>query len=699
MLRSVIAALLLLVAHSAAQAEKRVALVIGNGSYVNVGALANPARDAEAIKGMFQAAGFDIVEMKNDLGALAMRRALRDFSDRVREADIAAVFYAGHGIEVNGVNYLIPVDALLERDIDVEDETVPLDRVTQILEQAKRLRLVILDACRDNPFLRSMRRTVGNRAIGRGLAEVRVLTSDTLIAFAARAGSTASDGSESNSPYTMALVKHLTSPGLDLRLALGRVRDEVLKTTANKQEPFVYGSLGGGEIALLPAKPQSSSPAPRPSSEAAEAWDRTRESTSIAALEAFIARYKDTYYAELARLRIEDLKKQQVATSASPGEQRSTFDPKASMPRSPADVIERVKPSVVSVHVTRRRNSPAPFKFPEPGKADQGDGQDSGTGQQTPPTTAPDAKGEQSAEPESSRTAKGLIKSLPTQPDYRGSNSADGVEITQGSGFLISADGFVVTSNHVVDGAQKIQISLDAYNKFDGEVVGVDNRTDIALLRIKSQQAFPFVKFTEQPPRVGDWVVAIGNPFGFGGTATAGMISATDRDIGSGPYDYIQIDAAVNRGNSGGPVFNSDGEVIGISNAIYSPSGGSVGIAFAIPAKIASSVVADLKSTGAVSRGWLGVQLQDVNEEIAKDFGLSDPKGVLIVAVTPRGPAEVGGIKNNDVLLNIDGSDIRNSRDLSRVIGDLRPDTVVKLQVVRNKAEQTIAVKLGKQTR
>ena len=233
------------------QAEKRVALLIGNSDYAKVGKLPNPTRDVGAVETMLRAAKFEVVEAKRDLGAAAMRRALRDFSDKVRDSDIAVVFYAGHGIEVNGTNYLIPVDATLERDIDVEDESVPLDRVIQILEQAKRLRLIILDACRDNPFVRSMRRTTTSRSIGRGLARVDVLTSDTLIAFAARAGSTAADGDGSNSPYTIALVKHLTTPGLDLRLALGRVRDEVLKTTANRQEPFVYGSLGGAEIALV----------------------------------------------------------------------------------------------------------------------------------------------------------------------------------------------------------------------------------------------------------------------------------------------------------------------------------------------------------------------------------------------------------------------------------------------------------------
>jgi formylglycine-generating enzyme required for sulfatase activity len=258
----------LLAAAPAAYAERRVALVIGNGNYSKVAKLPNPARDASAIEKMLRGLGFETVELKRDLGRDAMRRALRAFSDKVRDADIAVVFFAGHGIEVNGTNYLIPVDAALERDIDVEDEAVPLDRVTQLLEPARRLRLVILDACRDNPFVHSMRRIAGTRSIGRGLAKVEVLTSDTLIAFAARAGSTAEDGKGANSPYTSALVKHLATPGLDVRLAFGRVRDEVLRSTKNQQEPFVYGSLGGTEISLV-AGPGGSPPPVSPPSVAA----------------------------------------------------------------------------------------------------------------------------------------------------------------------------------------------------------------------------------------------------------------------------------------------------------------------------------------------------------------------------------------------------------------------------------------------
>jgi uncharacterized caspase-like protein len=221
------------------RAEKRVALVIGNGTYSKVAQLVNPPNDASAMAALLHEAGFDVVQTKTNLDLASLRRALRDFIDSVRDADVVVVFYAGHGIEVNGTNYLIPIDAVLERDIDVEDETVSLDRLNQYIEPAKRLRVVILDACRDNPFTSKMKRTLGNRSIGRGLGRVDVLTADTLVGFAAKAGSTASDGAGPNSPYTTALLQHLLTPGLDVRIALGRVRDQVLSSTGGKQEPFM----------------------------------------------------------------------------------------------------------------------------------------------------------------------------------------------------------------------------------------------------------------------------------------------------------------------------------------------------------------------------------------------------------------------------------------------------------------------------
>ena len=338
LLRSAICLLFLLLPHSVALAEKRVALVIGNGAYVKAATLPNPKNDALAMADLLGKAGFDVVDVKTDLSADGMRRALRDFSEQVRDADIAVVFYAGHGMEMNGVNYLIPVDATLARDVDVEDETVSVERVIHTIEPVRRLQLVILDACRDNPFVRSMRRTFVSRSLRSGHGDIDALPSNTLIAYAQKAGLTAEDGDGADSPYTTALLKHLATPGLDIEMALRRVRDEVLKATSNRQEPFKYGSLSGAELPLVPsaaarptAPPPSTAPVtPQRLSEAAEAWDRTKDSTSIPALEAFMARFTGTYYADLARLRIEDMRKQQGAG----GSEAQTIAPPSNGPAS-----------------------------------------------------------------------------------------------------------------------------------------------------------------------------------------------------------------------------------------------------------------------------------------------------------------------------------------------------------------------------
>ncbi len=233
---------------------KRVALVIGNGAYKSVPALPNPPRDAEAMAALFRAAGFDDVKVETNLSGTAMRRALRVFADKAADADAAVVFYAGHGVEIGGRNYLVPVDAALATDLDVKDEAIELDRVLELLEPVKRLKLVILDACRENPFANRMRLTTASRSVGRGLAPPVEQTSNTLVAYAARAGAVAADGDARNSPFTAALLNNLTRPGLDVRIALGKAHDEVLQTTSRKQEPFVYGALGGDTLALAPGR-------------------------------------------------------------------------------------------------------------------------------------------------------------------------------------------------------------------------------------------------------------------------------------------------------------------------------------------------------------------------------------------------------------------------------------------------------------
>ncbi len=300
--RSILAICSLWLFAQPASAEKRVALIIGNSSYQNVTRLTNPANDAALMTETLKSAGFDVVEFKRDLKANDMRRALRDFSDNVRDADVAVVYYAGHGMEIDGTNYVIPVDAVLERDIDAFDEAVPLDRILAVIEPAKQLRLVILDACRDNPFAKSMKRTIGSRAIGRGLAKVEPTSPNTLIAYASKAGSTASDGDSKNSPFTTALVKHIATPGLDLRKAFGFVRDDVLKNTSNRQEPYVYGSLGGDDVPLVPARKVG---APDATSNGQDAMRRDYELAlavgSTEVWDAYIANYPSGFYTALAK--------------------------------------------------------------------------------------------------------------------------------------------------------------------------------------------------------------------------------------------------------------------------------------------------------------------------------------------------------------------------------------------------------------
>jgi uncharacterized caspase-like protein len=314
--RFFLAAAMLLVCQPAF-AEKRVALVLGNSAYQNVAKLPNPVNDGAVIAATLKNGGFDVVDSRHDLPAAETRRALRDFADRARDADIALVYYAGHGIEVDGANYLIPVDAKLERDTDVYDEAFSLDRVLLAIEPAKKLRLVILDACRDNPFSKNMKRTVASRAIGQGLAKVEPTSPNMLIAYSAKAGSTAADGDGKNSPFTIALSKHLTTPGLDVRRAFGFVRDDVLKTTSNRQEPFVYGSLGGEDVPLVPAKAAPApAPAPNPQAEARRDYELALQIGNKSALNAFLAQYPDGFYASLAKLQLEKIAAEEARVAA-----------------------------------------------------------------------------------------------------------------------------------------------------------------------------------------------------------------------------------------------------------------------------------------------------------------------------------------------------------------------------------------------
>ena len=302
---------------SPALAEKRVALVLGNANYQNVVHLTNPSTDATLLADTLKQARFDVVTLRVDLKGNEMRRALRDFGDKARDADVAVIYYAGHGMEVDGTNFLIPVDAVLERDTDVYDEAIPIDRLLIAVEPAKQLRLIILDACRDNPFAKTMKRSIAMRAIGQGLAKVEPTSPNTMIAFAAKAGFTAFDGDGKDSPYALALTAHLTKPGLDIRKAFGFVRDEVLKATNNRQEPFIYGSLGGNDVALVPA------PAPQAAPTVADRNEAIRRDYELAervgtreAWDFFLATYPNGFYSNLASAQRNKLAAEEKARAA-----------------------------------------------------------------------------------------------------------------------------------------------------------------------------------------------------------------------------------------------------------------------------------------------------------------------------------------------------------------------------------------------
>jgi serine protease Do len=270
------------------------------------------------------------------------------------------------------------------------------------------------------------------------------------------------------------------------------------------------------------------------------------------------------------------------------------------------------------------------------------------------------------------------------------------VETAQGAGFFISPDGYGITSSHVMERSARAEITTDDGATYTARLVGADAVSDVALIKVDGRADFPRVRLAERAPRIGDWVIAIGSPFGLGGTVTAGIVSARGRDIGAGSYDdFIQIDAPVNQGNSGGPTFDIDGNVIGINTAIFSPTGGSVGIAFAVPADIARSVVAQLKQKGAVTRGWAGLQIQSMTPDLAESLGLAKPHGALVAETVPGGPAAKAGIMPGDVVTSVNAAPLKDSRALFRSVADAAPGVQMAFGIVRDGKESTVQVTLG----
>lgn len=331
-----------------------------------------------------------------------------------------------------------------------------------------------------------------------------------------------------------------------------------------------------------------------------------------------------------------------------------------------ADIVEKVKPAVISVRV----------------KVDGGAQTNGLANNEVPPGLREFFR--RFGMPDMPNGPQGM-------PQGHGRNVITG----QGSGFFISGDGFAVTNNHVVDKAESVQVTADDGKTHTAKVIGTDPRTDLALIKVEGGP-FPYVKLSDKSPRIGDWVLAVGNPFGLGGTVTAGIVSARGRDIGASAYDdFIQIDAPVNKGNSGGPTFDTEGNVIGVNTAIFSPSGGSVGIAFAIPADTVSSVISQLKEHGSVTRGWIGVQIQPVTQDIADSLGLKKAEGALVAEPQKDSPAVKAGIEAGDVITAVDGKPVKDARDLAKKIGALPPKASVKLAVLHKGSEKTVTLTLG----
>jgi serine protease Do len=364
-----------------------------------------------------------------------------------------------------------------------------------------------------------------------------------------------------------------------------------------------------------------------------------------------------------------------VAPNEAHAELRSMSQPVQGMP-SFADVIDRVKPAVVSVKVKVQNVASR--------DSDDEDG---------PQFSMPDL-------PPGHPLERFFRQFRDAQPGERGPRQRQPRQFGQslGSGFFISADGYVVTNNHVVENGASVQVTMEDGKSYDAKVVGTDPKTDLALLKVDGGGDFPYVRLAGQKARVGDWVMAIGNPFGLGGTVTAGIVSAQHRDIGAGPYDdFIQIDAPVNRGNSGGPTFNLAGEVVGVNTAIFSPSGGNVGIAFAIPASTVDSIVTSLKDKGSVTRGFIGVQMQPVTKEIAEAIGLKEPKGALVAEAMKDSPAAKAGVRTGDTIVAVDGERIGEAKDLSRKIATVAPGKSVSLTLYREGKERTVTIEVGSQ--
>jgi S1-C subfamily serine protease/uncharacterized caspase-like protein len=880
--------------------NNRVALVIGIDRYDNLeprAQLKKARADARSVADALTSVGFTVIH-KDDVTRSSFNSYWQDFLNQLAPGDTAAFYFAGHGIELGGRNYLLPRDVpniRSGRDELTKRESLSLQEfLADLREKGTRLNLVILDACRDNPFEQVAGRSVGS---ARGLV-VTEPPEGTFIMYSAGSGESALDrlgdtDRDPNSVYTRQLLPLLRAPSLSLTEVAEQVRvgvRQMAATVQHRQTPAYYNQvlgrvcLAGGDCAArsplvqLPTAQQATAP-PERLSEAAEAWDRVKETKSIPVLDAFVGRYKDTFYAELARARREDLRKEQVAISM-PKSAVATEGAQEHMPanvlRSVADPLGKVMASVASIEAKTQTTSPnpavptvpksAPFEefFEEffknrsspdsKPKISQTSGfvvSDAGLvvtsyaavksadeitvtingvkykaksvggheasdlalvkidgnqnfkrvvfskrnvaiGEQVLMVGAPyglagsarmikvkswqkmgelpevielngalikgeggaaifDLAGEvvgvaygnresagyaipanvaayvvdQIRQSGAVRDNAGLSKETSRARELSSTSSTrlateilpelindarkgivfidaytgSGAErklISRGLGFVIDGkEGIIVTCKFVIDGADEIIVGFHDSNSLKvDKVLGRDSKTEVTLLKVTPTKPLPFVALA--PPRrsleikVGDRVMAIGNP-SLAGSVTVGIISAKKRDIGS-YSDFLQTDATINKGDAGGPLFNMDGEIIGVITSIMSASGSWVGVGFALPSDIATTVVDQLRQYGEVRRGWLGVKIQPTTEDVAKLNGVKENSGVLIARVTPNGPAAKAGVQDGDIILKFDGKDVTSTRQLPHLVAESPIGTNVSVELARRGQKKTLKV-------
>jgi serine protease Do len=755
-----------------AHAEKRVALVIGNAAYQHADKLANPVTDARRLRDTLAKLGFEIV-FGEDLAKQQVERAIGRFANVAQDADVALVYFAGHGTTLGDMPYVVPVDAQFSRLEEMPYELVSVETLIGELRRAKGLRIAILDACRDNAAERELKRVAARGGeITRGLARVKH-PEGLIIAYAAQYMSTAADGDPNgDSPFTAALLNNIATPGLDVKELFFRVGGEVIANTKGMQQPEIsvsffgsYSLVSAGSGAAV--TPPIASAAPDP---AERAWAAVKDTTSQLVLEDFIRRYGGSIYETLARARLDELRKNQMA-AANPyiqSEPQSAVKKALGLDlaglntalRSKYKVVDRIK-GVVIVGVDS--DSPANDKHLALGDvivevaeeavagADEvqakierlkRDGRRSALLLVANPDgelrfvalpLKPDAAISGAPGPSTDtvaalrgkviETVVSIVRAKPPQSQSTGQspppqspnapfdelfrdffNRQEDLRVREdeliGSGFITDASGIVVTNNHVIaDAGDEIAVILNDGTRLKAELIAKDAKTDLALLRIRTDKSLKAARFGDSEKlNLSERIFAVGNPLSQGaGTIREGAVLARSRAPGSSAYDpYTQTNLLTNRENSGGPLFNLDGEVVGINTAIISRSTGSIGTGFSVPSRTAVPVIDQLRQFGETRRGWLGVRIQPVTDEIAASLHIKPPHGALVAGIDEKGPAKPAGIEAGDVVVKIDGKDIKEMGDLPRVVADTPVGKAVEVVIIRKGEQVTKTVTLGR---